>query len=216
MYAVIAGGGKVGRHVAADLVVEGHQVTIIEPVPGRCEDLVREHDPLVIVGDATSPGDLEHARTERADVFLAATGDDDDNFVACQLALTTFSVPRVVARVNLPRNEALFRSLGIEAISTTTLISRLILEHLPVGELVHLSTLAPGRLELVELDLPAQTPTRRLVELALPRGCVLVCIVRGDEALVPHGDTELRGGDRVVAVATPERERELRTALRGR
>jgi len=216
VYAVIAGGGKVGRHVAADLVAEGHQVTVIEPVLGRCEDLVREHDPLVIVGDATNPIDLEHARAERADVFLAATGDDDDNFVACQLALTTFGIPRVVARVNLPRNEALFRSLGIEAISTTTLISRLILEHLPAGELVHLSTLAPGRLELVELDLLPETPTRKLADLTVPRGCVLVCIVRDDEAVVPDSDTELRGGDRVVAVATPETERQLRTVLRGR
>ncbi|MEX0658869.1 MAG: TrkA family potassium uptake protein, partial [Egibacteraceae bacterium] len=124
MYVVIAGGGKVGRFIAVELLAEGHTVTIIEKVERRCEQLLRDHDLLVIHGDACDVRYLEQARPERADVFAATTGDDDDNFVACQLALTSFEVPRAIARVNSPRNEEIFARMGIEAVSTTTLISR--------------------------------------------------------------------------------------------
>ncbi|MGM0818869.1 MAG: NAD-binding protein, partial [Actinomycetota bacterium] len=94
MYVVIAGGGRVGRYIAVDLIAEGHDVTIIEEVEDRCEDLLRDHDLLVIHGDACDVRYLEQARTERADVFVATTGIDDVNFVACQLARTSFEVPR--------------------------------------------------------------------------------------------------------------------------
>lgn len=225
MYVVIAGGGKVGRHIAVDLLEHGHEVTIIEQVAARCEDLLREHDVLVIVGDVGDVSDLEQARTERADVFVATTGDDDTNFVACTLAQTTFDVPRVIARVNAPRNEQLFRKLRIEAVSTTTLISRLIREQLSVGDLVHLYTLKAGKVNLVEIDLPPADdvrsgrapvrPGRPVSDLALPRDSVLVCVFRGDEVVIPRGETRLRPGDQLIALTRPELEDELRSAVLG-
>lgn len=226
VYVVIAGGGKVGRHIAVDLLEHGHDVTIVERVAGRCEDLLREHDLLVIVGDVGDVSDLEQARTERADVFVATTGDDDTNFVACTLAQTTFDVPRVIARVNAPRNEQLFRKLRIEAVSTTTLISRLIREQLSVGDLVHLYTLKAGKVNLVEVDLPpasgdagprrtSSRPGQLVSDLALPRDSVLVCVFRGDEVVIPRGETRLRPGDQVIALTRPELEDDLRTALLG-
>ena len=123
MYVVIAGGGKVGRSIAVDLLREHHDVAIIELVEDRCEELLRDHDLLVIHGDACEVRYLEQARVERADVFVATTHDDDDNFVACQLALATFDVPRAIARVNAPHNEEIFDRMNIEAVSTTTLIT---------------------------------------------------------------------------------------------
>lgn len=215
MYVVIAGGGKVGRHIAVDLLSHDHAVTIIEPVPGRCDDLLREHDVLVITGDAGDAETLHHARVERADVFVATIGNDDDNFVACSLARTEFDVPRVIARVNVPRNEALFRKLSIEAVSTTTLISRLIREQLSVGDLVHLYTLRAGKVNLVEIDLPpdAQVSDRPIAELGLPRDSVIVCLFRGDDLEIPRGDTRIRAGDQVIALATPEHEDDLRRAI---
>lgn len=216
MYVVIAGGGKVGRSIAVDLLTEGHSVTIIEREEGRCEPLLREYEPLVIVGDATDTRYLEQAKPERADIFVATTHDDDVNFVACQLALATYGVPRVISRVNAPRNEALFTKLNIEAVSTTSLISRLIREQLTVGELIHLYTLRAGKLNLVEIDVPATHREYRVAvaDMGLPEESVLVCILRGPEAtVIPRGETRLHPGDQVIALCAPELEQQLRDAV---
>lgn len=219
MYAVIAGGGKVGRSIAVDLLADHHEVTIIEVVEDRCEELLRDHDLLVIHGDACEVRYLEQARLERADVFVATTHDDDDNFVACQLALASFSVPRAIARVNAPQNEEIFDRMNIEAVSTTSLISRLIREELTVGELVHLYTLRAGKVNLVEIDLPpgGGYTSRSVADLDLPRESVLVCIFREidgtDQIVIPRGDTDLLPGDQVIALTTPEFEDELRAAV---
>lgn len=217
MYAIFAGGGKVGRFIARDLLTHHHDVAIIEPVAGRCDELLRDFDLLVIEGDATDVRDLDQTRPGRADVFVATTHDDDANFVACQLALTGFEVPRVIARVNKPENEELFERLGIEAVSTTSLISRLIREQLSVGELIHLATLRAGKLNLVEIDIPADASKRfgQLSELHLPPDAVVVCIFRGEQTVLPNPSTRLHGGDQVIALTRPEREEALRSELLG-
>lgn len=219
MYVVIAGGGKVGRSIAVDLIREGHDVTIVELVEERCEQLLRDHDLLVIHGDACDVRYLEQARVERADVFVATTHDDDDNFVACQLALASFGVPRAISRVNAPHNEEIFERMNIEAVSTTSLISRLLREELTVGELIHLYTLRAGKVNLVELDIPmdSQNHGATIADLNLPRESVLVCIFRdregSDEVVIPRGETRLLPGDQVIALTTPELEDELRAAV---
>jgi trk system potassium uptake protein len=215
MYIVIAGGGKVGRYIATELLEDGHAVTIVEKVEARCEQLLRDYNLLVIHGDACDVRYLEQARLERADVFVATTGDDDDNFVACQLARTSFEVPRVISRVNTPRNEEIFAKLNIEAVSTTTLISRLIREEVTVGELIHLYTLRRGKANLVEIDIPpdARLDGRPVAELDLPKESVLVCIFRGEETVIPHGDTTIQPGDQVIALTTPDLEETLRTSI---
>lgn len=219
MYIVVAGGGKVGRAIAVDLLADQHEVAIIELIEDRCEELLRDHDLLVIHGDACEVRYLEQARVERADVFVATTHEDDDNFVACQLALASFGVPRAISRVNAPYNEAIFDRMNIEAVSTTTLISRLIREELTVGDLIHLYTLRAGKVNLVEIDIPtnAQGAERAVADLDLPRESVLVCIFRNiegqDQIVIPRGDTTLRPGDQVIALTTPELEDELRSAV---
>lgn len=215
MYIVLAGGGKVGRYIAVELLADGHAVTIIEKVEARCEQLLRDHDLLVIHGDACDVRYLEQARLERADVFVATTGDDDDNFVACQLARTSFEVPRVISRVNTPRNEEIFSRLDIEAVSTTSLISRLIREEVTVGEMIHLYTLRGGKVNLVEVDIP---PSRvhsspKIADMALPAESVIVCVFRGDETIIVRGDSRLLPGDQVIALTTPSIEDDLRAAL---
>lgn len=215
MYIVLAGGGKVGRFIAVELLGDGHTVTIIEKVEERCEQLLRDHDLLVIHGDACDVRYLEQARLERAEVFVATTGDDDDNFVACQLARTSFEVPRVISRVNTPRNEEIFSKLNIEAVSTTTLISRLIREEVTVGDLIHLYTLRQGKVNLVEIDIPRTAPADgpQVSDLQLPRESVLVCVFRGEKIIIPRGETRLSPGDQVIALTTPELEDELRRAV---
>jgi trk system potassium uptake protein TrkA len=218
MYIVIVGGGRIGRYIARDLVVKGHDVTVIELEAERVETLVAETGVLVIQGDAADLRYLEQAHTELADVFVATTHDDDLNLVACQLADIEFGVKRTISRVNNPKNVEIFQVLGIEAVSSTRLISELIENEFTVGELIHLTTLRGGRVGLIELRIPdgADGPApRRLDAIGLPEGTVVVVVYRGDQTIVPRGGTEILPGDEVVALTSPEHEAELTAALIG-
>ncbi len=224
MYVVIVGGGKVGRYIAADLVERRHEVSVIERVRDRCEKLVATHPVLVIEGDACDVRYLEQAHLDRADVFVATTREDDDNLVACQLARTEFGVRRIISRVNSPSNVEIFERLGIEAVSSTTLISRLLEEEVSVGDLVHLHTLKAGKIDLVEVRIPDRAspkapPPRYVAELDLPYDSVLVCIFRklgaSEQTIIPRGSTEILPGDEVIALTTPELEDRLRRILVG-
>ncbi len=220
MYVVINGGGKVASYLARQLLENGHSVALIEKREDIAHRLVAELPgrPLVIHGDGCDSVYQEDAGTSRADVFVAATGDDDDNLVACQLAKVAFGVPRSVARVNNPKNEHIFHALGIEAISSTTIISRLIEEEATVGDIRTLMSLRKGNMAIVEVELPTDRCVvcdKRVAELNLPGDCLIVAIVRGDEAMAVHGDTTMRPGDTVIAFTNIAHERALKKALTG-
>jgi trk system potassium uptake protein len=218
MYVVIVGGGRIGRYVARDLVRKGHEVCVIELQTGRVESLVAETGVLVIEGDAADLRYLEQAHTERADVFVATTHEDDLNLVACQLARIEFATKRVISRVNDPQNVDIFQALGIEAVSSTRLISELIENEFSIGELIHLTSLRGGRASLVELRIPegpdAPSP-RRLDSIELPDTAVIVVVFRGDGTIIPRGGTELLPGDEVIALTAPDAEAALSAALLG-
>lgn len=216
MYVVIVGGGKIGRYIAQDLHEKGHEVTVLERVPGRAERLVTETDVLVIEGDACDVRYLEQAHLDRADVIVATTHEDDDNLVACQLAKIEFGVKRAIARVNTPKNVEIFDKMGIEPVSSTRLMSELLEREFSMGDLVRLYSLKGGTVTLVEVRVPdgddAPGP-RDVVDLDLPFEAVLVAIFRGDETIIPRGGTRVLPGDDVVALTTPELEDELRQIL---
>jgi trk system potassium uptake protein len=218
VYVVIVGGGRIGRYVARDLVRKGHDVTVIELEGGRVESLVAETGVLVIQGDAADLRYLEQAHTERADVFVSTTHEDELNLVACQLARIEFATQRVISRVNDPKNVEIFQKLGIEAVSSTRLISELIENEFSVGELIHLTSLRGGRASIVEIRIPegaAAPPSRRLDAIALPDDVVVVLIFRGDETIIPRGGTRIEPGDEVIAVTGPESGDALTAALLG-
>src|SRR5512138_2054211 len=220
MYVVINGGGKVGSYLARTLAGKGHDVAVIERRTEVIRKLAEELPTraLLIEGDGCDVRYQEDAGVGRAQVFAAVTGDDDDNLVSCQLAKVHFNVKRAVARVNSPKNEHIFHALGIEAISSTTVISRLIEEEVTVGDIIRLHTLQKGQLGLVEIDLPTDRCVvchKKLSELELPEDTVLVSIMRGEKVVIPKGSTRLEPGDRVIAVCAPGHEEELRRVLKG-
>ncbi len=220
MYVVINGGGKVGSFLANTLEKRGHDVAVIERRQEVIDKLVDElpRSALIIQGDGVNTAILREAGIEHADVFVAATGEDDDNLVAAQLAKLTFEVPRTIARVNSPKNEHIFHLLGIEAISSTTVIARLIEEEATVGDIITLYTMSKGQLALVEVELPTDrciVCNKKIAELTLPPDTVFVTVIRGDEVIVPRGDTVLETGDMVIAVTRLENEEALRKVLRG-
>lgn len=219
MYIVIAGGGKVGEFLANTFSASGHDVAVIERNREKCEKLAENKKILVINGDACDAKYLEDAGIDRADVFAAVTGDDDDNLVACQLAVSVYSVPRAVARVNNPKNERIFHELGIDGISSTTIIAKLIEEESSIGDIITLQSLKKGKLALVEVELPTDrciVCNKKVKDLGLPQECVLVAIIRGDDVLIPHGDVELESGDGVIALTSIEKEEQLRDIMLGR
>lgn len=220
MFIVINGGGKVASFLARTLLERGHNVALIEKRLEVAEKLATElpGNALIILGDGCDVQFQEDAGVGHADVFAAVTGDDDDNLVSCQLARTAFGVPRAVSRVNNPKNQHIFNALGIEAISSTTIIARMIEEETTIGDIRTLASLRKGNMAVVEIELPTDrcvVCNKRVVELNLPVDCVLFAIVRGDDVITVHGDTDLQPGDVVVAFTAVEHEAALKRALTG-
>jgi trk system potassium uptake protein TrkA len=218
IYIVIAGGGKLGSFLASRLLARRHAVAVIEKREKACLQMATSLDAIIIHGDACDDHYQEEAQVGRAHVFAAVTGDDDDNMVACQLAGSSFGVPRVVARVNNPKNAEIFERMGIDAVSSTTIIAQLIESRSGPGDIVTLHPLHKGKLAMVEISVPLEgstTGSRMVKEMRLPRDCVLVSIERGEEVLVPHGGDTIQPGDVVVALTSLDREKELRRALLG-
>ncbi|MBN1193377.1 MAG: NAD-binding protein [Coriobacteriia bacterium] len=220
MYVVINGGGKVASYLARQLIERGHAVAVIERREEIAHRLVSElpGEPLIIHGDGCDSIFQEDAGVNRADVFVAATGDDDDNLVACQLAKVAFGVSRSVARVNNPKNEHIFQALGIEAISSTTIISRLIEEEATVGDIRTLMALRKGNMAIVEIELPTDRCVvcgKKVADLNLPVDCLIIALLRGEETIPVHGDTEMQPGDVVIAFTNVSHERALKKALTG-
>jgi trk system potassium uptake protein TrkA len=220
MYIVISGGGKVGSYLASKLGAQGHSIAVIEE---RSEILTKMTEELpasvlLIEGDGCNLKYQEDAGVARADVFVAVTGEDEDNLVSCQLAKSRFAVRRAIARVNNPKNEHIFRVLGIEGISSTSIISRLIEEEMRATDLLTLHVLEKGRLALVEITVGDHyiATTRPLSDLKLPEDTVLVAAIRGETVVMPRGTTTFKAGDRVVAVTPIDREEELRRVLTSR
>lgn len=215
MKVAIAGAGAVGRSIARELV-DNHEVTLLERNP---EHLDADAIPAAHwrLGDACELSLLEAVKLEEFDVVIAATGDDKANVVLSLLAKTEFAVPRVVARVNDPRNEWLFdESWGIDvAVSTPRMLASLVEEAVSVGDLVRLMSFRKGQANLVEITLPDDTPWggKSVKRLELPRDAALVTILRGARVIVPENDEPLEGGDELLFVATAEVEEQLRGLL---
>ncbi|MCX7968584.1 MAG: TrkA family potassium uptake protein [Armatimonadetes bacterium] len=218
-YIIVAGGGKVGYQLTKALLQEGYEVLLVEKRPQRYHLLREELGETVFYGDACEIRTMVRMGMERADLVVAVTGDDEDNLVICQVAKRWFGVPRTVARVNNPRNEEVFRMLGIdETISATTLLFQLIEQEVATSEFLPLALLHRGGLEVVEMKLAENSPAvgKPVRELNLPQGCLLVAVVRDNSAQVVSGDTVFQPNDIVLALAKPEVAEQLRkTVLQG-
>ena len=220
MRVVISGAGAVGRYLASDLAARGHDVLVIEQDPATLE-VAKEWAPDVdfLLGDACEPWVLEKAELKAADAVVAATGDDEDNLVTSLLAKQEFAVPRVLARVNHPRNEWMFtEQWGVDvAVSVPHFLTALVEEAVTVGDLVRILRLEGGRVGLVELTIPDTWPNagRPLYELRLPPDSAIVAVLREGHVVIPQPETVITPGDEVLALAAGEAEATLRSAIMG-
>ena len=219
MYIIIIGAGKVGYFLAKRLVNNKHTVSIIDKNKLVCEETAKEIEALVINGDGCDPKILEEAGILRADVVAAVTGDDEDNLIICQLAKETFGIQRTVGRVNNPDNEHTFSELGIDIpVDSTKIIAKIIEEEVSFSDFVNLMSFKRGKLAIVRVDLPEDSPVinKEIKDIILPKDSVLVSILRGEEVIVPKGDTILKPGDDVVALTLIGNEPQLLNLLAGK
>jgi trk system potassium uptake protein len=217
MYIIIAGGGKVGANLTRSVLDLGHEVTLIEQRSDRFELLEDEFEHRVQRGDATELFVLERAGIARPpDLVVAVTGDDEDNMIICQVAKEKYDVEKVIARVNDPRNQPHFDLLGISpTVSPTSIILAMIEHEVPEHGLIHLLELRKENLEIVEVQLDADSPCigKQVGRITLPAGSRLITVMREGTAQMADGSMELKAGDQVLAVLEPGKEDELRHVL---
>ena len=205
MYTIIIGGGQVGSYLASLLQAEKHQIKIIELRKDRVDILLQDFPAeSVVLGSGSDPTVLEAAGIHKADVVAAVTGTDETNLVICSLARMEFKVPRVIARVNNPKNAWLYTpEMGVDvALNQADLLARLIAEEMSLGDMMTLVKLRKGLYSLVEEKVhPSSLANGKAVhELDLPQRCVLAAILRKGELIIPRGDTVLQIADEILAV----------------
>jgi trk system potassium uptake protein TrkA len=214
MYAIIAGGGKVGFFLARELIEQGHEVLIIENVGERAEFISNELGNVVLRGNADEASTLAEAGAERSDVVIAVTGDDEDNLVICQVAKRRFGSQRTIARINDPRNEGIFRMLGIDAtVNATQMMLSVLEQEIPQANLVPLLRLRNTDVEVVEavLNRKSRVTGSALRDVELPPESTIAVVIRNGSAFFPNGSTILEPGDEVVALTRSSHEPRLRS-----
>ena len=212
MYVIITGAGKVGWNLARELIAKDREVTLIESDHARYRVVEEELEHAVQYGDATELWVLERAGIQRADLVIAVTGDDEDNILICQVAKEKYGVQRIVARVNNPRNLQHFRLLGVQpAVSATDLILRLIEHEVPEYGLIQLLALEEEHLEIIEVEVGEGSPAagKRVQDVNLPDGSLVISVLRGGAGFVPKADSVIEAGDQVLLILDPGLESEI-------
>lgn len=216
MYIIVVGGGKVGYYLTKTLLTEDHEVLLIEREGYKVENFSERLGSVVLQGDGAEASVLAEAGAARADVVIAVTGEDEDNLVICQMAKQKFHVGRTIARVNNPKNENLFRLLGIDVtVSQTNFILNLIGQAIPERSFIHLMNLRYAGLAIVEASITERSPVanRAISDVDLPVSCAIAAIARGKEVIIPESDTVIEVGDEIIAVTHLKQEDELRNLL---
>jgi len=210
MKVIVAGAGTLGRRVTR-YVSDKHDVTIIEQDPERCAAVTEEFkgwkEVSVILGDIDEPTVLLQAGVDRADVFVAATGDDEDNLVGCLLAKSEFKVKKVIAAVRNPRNRWLYnRSWGVDvALDSAQIVARIIEEEATLTDLVRLLDLREGDVTVTSMTATegGSLAGKTFGELRMPKSCYPAAVLRGSEVIMPGPDVRIEAGDALLVIAGP-------------
>jgi trk system potassium uptake protein TrkA len=216
MYIILVGGGKVGYYLTKTLINEGYEVFLIEKNPLKCHTNSERFGSVIMQGDGAEAATLAAAGAARADVVIAVTGEDEDNLVICQMAKEKFHVGRTIARVNNPKNEELFRRLGIDVtVSQTNVILSLIEQQIPDLPFVHLMSLRHADLAIVEARVAEHSPIldQPIERIQFPPEVIVTAILRKGGLIIPTGQTVIRAGDELICVTKREREEALQDLL---
>ena len=217
MKVVVVGGGKVGYYLVKTLIEHNHHPTLIEIQKNLCKDLANDLDIPVICGDGTTIDALVDAGIETADAIVSVTGKDEDNLIACQLAKSVFHVKKTVVRANNPKNVDVMKQLGIDiTVNTTDNIARSLEREIDLTAIKQIVSLHHGEVSIEEIQLPEQNyplSGKTLAELRLPEIFVVVSITRGDNLIIPRGNTQIIGGDKIMVLTPVNKLHTLKDAL---
>lgn len=217
MYVVIVGGGNVGQQLSKKLLARGHEVLLLEKDGGQAQKLGNLlGDEHIMHGDGCDILVQKAAGFKRADIVVSVTGEDEDNLICCQLAKEVWDVKRVVARVNDPTHESVFREIGIDdTVSATGIIFSLIDQQIASDELIPVGHLHKGAVEIVESILSEKSKLLGVAvrEIALPQGSFIVYLFRDGVGMPVNGDTRFLAGDMIVAMVPTARAEELRAVF---
>jgi trk system potassium uptake protein TrkA len=212
MRVIIVGGGKTGSHLATMLVAAGHAVTVVEDRPAVLERLRSELPAeCLVAGDGSAPEVLEAAGVRQAQVLAAVTGADEANLVATTLARYEFNVPRVIARVNNPKNAWMFGpEMGVD-VALVQPLAKLIAEEMSMGDMMTLLKLRRGQFSLFEEKIPEGSPAVGVAirDLPLKENAVIAAIIRHGELVIPRGTTRFEVGDEVLTIGEARAADEL-------
>lgn len=216
MYIIVVGAGKVGYNLIKQLMAQDHEVLLVEKDPSVFNKLYEELKEIVFYGDGTELSTLKEIGTNRADVLVAATGSDEDNLVICQMAKLMFLLPRTIARVNDPKNEDIMQTLGIDTtVSGTSAINRMIQSQVDPAAAIPLLTLKDTNVEIVQMEIPEHSiiVNKRVRDLDLPLDSILVAAIRGNQVIIPKGDTVLEASDTIIGLTRKESREVFRQAF---
>ncbi len=216
MYVIVVGGGKVGYYLTKTLLSEGHEVLLVERSQSKVDYFNEQLGAVAVRGDGAESSVLARAGAARADVVIAVTGEDEDNLVVCQMAKLAFQVGKTIARVNNPKNEPLFKMLGIDVtVSHTAHIMNIIEQAIPEAPIIHLMNLQHPDLAIIDLKVGSDSPVHGipLGDIEMPQDCIIAAVLRGPDLIIPSGETELLEGDDVIAIAHIDQEDALRRLI---
>lgn len=218
MNIIIIGGGKVGYYLAKTLLSYHHKVKVIELKRVVCEKIANELNIAVFNGDATKIDILKEAGVANADVFIAVTGLDEENLIACELAKNNLQVKKTIARVNNPKNQKVFFALGVDfAISSTILIADLIEEEVDYAGMKTITNIKNGKIIVSEIEIKKNSPVfnKKIRDIKIPKDCLLVSVIKYEEVLPPNENLVLLEGDSVIVISDFENKKLLRNTFVG-
>lgn len=218
MRAIIAGGGKVGYYLFKTLIEKGYEVTLIEANKDICNKIADELDADIICGDASDIEVLKDANIEETEVVAAVTGKDEENLVICQMAKINFNITKTIARINNPKNRAIFKALGVDkTVCSTEVISNLIEGEFTSEKLRTVQTVVRGKMLLVELVVEKGylCCNKAIKDIMLPDECVIASVIKDDEIEYPRGKTVIVEGDKMILITTANEKFEVEKCLIG-
>lgn len=217
MQVIIVGGGKMVYFLARTFLAKGYNVTVINNDVEEGVKLARHFHATIVNGDGSNPQILEEAGAYSADTVLAVTPNDQENLIIGQLAGKKFHVPQIIASVNDPDNEVVFRQLGIKAIATTRILANVIEQKTGFEDIINLTPIAEGRINMTEILLNGTSPVigKSLIELALPENSLIAAILRGNDVIIPRGPSILQAHDQLIVMTTPENHGKVLKMLTG-
>lgn len=215
MFIIIVGGGKVGYYLAKTLAPEKHRIVLIDEDEAQCNKIAAELSDLgigLVHGDGTDIHYLQDARIADADIFIAVTGHDQNNLVACQLAKQYFKVPRTIARVNNPKNIQVFKQLGVDSVvSSTAHIAGIIGHEVDWAGINQMLKQKVGDVRIKDMPVCQTSPAagKSVADLDLPKGTILISVIRDKDAFIPNGQTQIQAGDSIIALSHDDNMKRL-------